>query len=84
VITLVTLLCATLPSTSTVAQAAKPQKAIEKLEGCSREERQQGCINILKQRKAGDNRLEVKAQVRGKRIIWYEYNKQSGAVRRTN
>ena len=66
------------------AQSASAQRAIEKLESCSKEERKQGCVQILKQRKAGDKLLAVKAQIRGGRIIWYEYNKKSGKVRRTN
>ena len=66
------------------AQAAKAQRAIEALEGCSAEERKQGCINILTRRPAGDNKQAVKAQVRGGRIIWYEYDSNTGQVRRTN
>ena len=66
------------------AQVASAQKAIEALEGCSKKERQRGCINILKRQPAGKNRQAIKAQVRGGRIIWYEYDKKSGSVRRTN
>ena len=66
------------------AQGAKPQRAIEALEGCSAEERKQGCINILTRRPAGENKQAIKAQVRGGRIIWYEYNSKTGRVRRTN
>ena len=66
------------------AQAGDVQRAIEQLERCDKKERKSGCINILKRQPAGDGRLAVKAQVRGGRIIWYEYNKKTGAVRRTN
>ncbi len=67
-----------------LAQAAKAQRAIEALEGCSAEERKQGCIHILTRRSAGDNKQAIKAQVRGGRIIWYEYDGKTGRVRRTN
>ena len=67
-----------------LAQNAGPQRAIEQLEKCSKEERRQGCVNILTSRDAGKGRLAVKAQVRGGRIIWYEYDRESGRVRRTN
>jgi hypothetical protein len=66
------------------AQASNPQRAIEKLEGCSKEERKQACINILDKRPAGKDKQAIKAQVRGGRIIWYEYDKKTGKVRRTN
>ena len=66
------------------AQVTNAQRAIEALEGCSQKERKSGCIKILKRRPEGKNALAVKAQVRGGRIIWYEYDRKSGAVRRTN
>ena len=66
------------------AQVPDARRAIEKLERCSQQERKSGCINILKRESAGDNKQAVKAQVRGGRIIWYEYNKKTGQVRRTN
>lgn len=66
------------------AQVSNIQRAIESLEGCSREERKQGCVRILKRKSRGDGREAVKAQVRGGRIIWYEYDSRSGSVRRTN
>lgn len=66
------------------AQVANAQKAIEKLEGCSKEERRQGCVNILKRENRGKNTQAIKAQVRGGHIIWYEFNRKSGKVRRTN
>ena len=66
------------------AQVAGPQRAIEKLEGCSSEERKQGCISILSRRAEGGSKQAIKAQVRGGRIIWYEYDSKSGRVRRTN
>ncbi|MCZ6828621.1 MAG: hypothetical protein O7F73_03390 [Gammaproteobacteria bacterium] len=66
------------------AQGARPQRAIEALEGCSAEERKQGCITILTRRPAGENKQAIKAQVRGGRIIWYEYNSKTGQIRRTN
>ena len=67
-----------------LAQGAGPQRAIEQLEGCSKEERKSGCIHILTRRSVGENKQAIKAQVRGGRIIWYEYNSKSGRVRRTN
>ncbi|MCX2982292.1 hypothetical protein EYC98_15625 [Halieaceae bacterium IMCC14734] len=70
-----------IPATAQVGQA---QRAIEKLEGCSKQERTQGCINILLSRPAGENRQAIKAQVRGGRIIWYEFDSKKGKVRRTN
>jgi hypothetical protein len=76
------LLC--LSTAPAKAQGAKPQRAIEALEGCSAEERKQGCINILTRRPAGENKQAIKAQVRGGRIIWYEYDSKTGRVRRTN
>ncbi|MEP5763174.1 MAG: hypothetical protein ABJ308_01205 [Halieaceae bacterium] len=69
---------------TTQVQAANPQRAIERLEGCTAEERKQGCIRILARQAAGDNKQAIKAQVRGGRIIWYEYNSKTGKVRRTN
>ena len=66
------------------AQVAGAQRAIEKLEHCDKEELKSGCIDILKRESAGGNKQAIKAQVRGGHIIWYEYNKKTGAVRRTN
>jgi hypothetical protein len=66
------------------AQAGNPKRAIEDLEGCSKEERKQACINILDRRPAGKDKQAIKAQVRGGRIIWYEYDSNTGKVRRTN
>jgi hypothetical protein len=66
------------------AQASGAQRAIEELERCNKEERKSGCINILKREPAGEDKQAIKAQVRGGRIIWYEYDKKTGAVRRTN
>ena len=74
-------LAAVMPSSAQVGEA---QRAIEKLEGCSKQERSQGCINILLSRPAGENRQAIKAQVRGGRIIWYEFDSKKGKVRRTN
>ncbi len=69
---------------STQAQGGGPQRAIERLEGCSSQERKKGCITILARRKSGKDKLAIKAQVRGGRIIWYEYDTRTGQVRRTN
>lgn len=67
------------------AQAApSAQKAIETLENCSQQDRKKGCVKILKRKPAGDDQQAIKAQVRGGRIIWYEYNVKTGSVRRTN
>ena len=66
------------------AQVANTQQAIEELEGCSKKERKRACIAILKRQSAGGNKQSIKAQVRGGRIIWYEYDKKTGSVRRTN
>lgn len=66
------------------AQVANPQRAIESLEGCSKKESKSGCINILKRESAAGGKQAIKAQVRGGRIIWYEYDKKTGSVRRTN
>jgi len=60
------------------------QKAIEALENCSRQDRQNACVKILKRKPAGEDKQAIKAQVRGGRIIWYEYNVKTGSVRRTN
>ena len=76
------LLLALVPSTQ--AQVADAQRAIEKLEGCSREERNHGCIKILKRESAGNGNQAIKAQVRGGRIIWYAFDPKTGRVRRTN
>ena len=70
--------------TEVQAQGAKAQRAIEKLEGCSKEEAKRGCISILKRRDAGNGKQAIKAQVRGGRIIWYEYDPGKGRARRTN
>lgn len=61
-----------------------PQKAIERLEGCSKQELKQGCVNILLRRNGENGKREIKAEIRGGRIIWYEYDKRSGSVRRLN
>lgn len=66
------------------AQAVGAQRAIEKLEGCSAKERKAGCVRILKVEPGSGNKQAIKAQVRGRRIIWYEYDRTSGQVRRTN
>lgn len=66
------------------AQETSVQAAIESLEGCSKKERGSGCVKILKRQSAGAGKQAIKAQVRGGRIIWYEYDKKSGKVRRTN
>ncbi len=65
-------------------QASRAQRAIEKLENCSQQERQSGCIAILKVERGDGDKQSIKAQVRGRRIIWYEYDRKSGRVRRTN
>lgn len=66
------------------AQGNKAQRAIEKLEACSAQERKEGCIKILKNKSSGGNKYAVKAQVRGGRIIWYEYDVKADKARRTN
>ena len=66
------------------AVQANPKRAIEKLEACSKEERKQACINILDKRPKEKGKQAIKAQVRGGRIIWYEYDSETGKVRRTN
>lgn len=68
------------------AQAVDARRAIEKLENCDagKGKSKEACINILKRQAAGDDKQAIKAQVRGGRIIWYEYNEKTGTVRRTN
>lgn len=66
------------------AQASPAKRAIEDMERCSAEERKSGCVQILKQEKRGGGRVAIKAKIRGGRIIWYEYDRDSGRVRRTN
>ncbi len=67
-----------------VQAQASAQRAIEKLEGCDAEERKSGCVRILKVESRQSGKQAIKAQVRGRRIIWYEYDRKSGRVRRTN
>ena len=66
------------------AKGSQVQRAIEELEGCSKQERKEGCVKILKKKRSDDKRQSIKAQIRGERIIWYEYDSDSGKVRRTN
>jgi hypothetical protein len=66
------------------AQALGPREAIEKLEGCSASERGDGCVKILKKKAATGDIQEVKAQIRGGRIIWYQYDRKTGRVKRLN
>ena len=66
------------------AQGASAKRAIEDLERCTASERSQGCVKILKKKSLGNNKQAIKAQVRGGRIIWYEYDGATGRVRRTN
>ncbi|RLQ22488.1 hypothetical protein DWB85_07675 [Seongchinamella sediminis] len=66
------------------AQGNQAQRAIERLEGCSKQERRQDCVKILKKKSAKGGEQRIKAQVRGERIIWYEFDPDSGNVRRTN
>ena len=66
------------------ADVTRAQRAIEKLEACSPDERAGGCVKILKRKSLGARKEAIKAQVRGGRIIWYEYDGASGTVRRTN
>jgi hypothetical protein len=66
------------------ANASKVQRAIESLEGCSAAERSQDCVKILKRKPLDGKRQAIKAQVRGGRIIWYEYDSATGKARRTN
>lgn len=58
-----------------------PRQAIEKLENCAPGEK--GCVKILKQRHKGKVH-EVKAQIRGGRIIWYDYDPATQSARRLN
>ena len=54
------------------AQSAKvvgPQRAIERLEGCSQQEKKRNCVRILKRRNAADGIVEIKAEIRHARII---------------
>lgn len=66
------------------AQASGPREAIEKLEGCSASERGSGCVKILKKKAAAGDLQEIKAQIRGGRIIWYQYDRKTGRVKRLN
>ena len=67
------------------AEGNNAQRAIEKLENCSAEERDRSsCIKILKRESSKGGRERIKAQLRGGRIIWYEFDKKSGNVRRVN
>lgn len=66
------------------ANGSGAQRAIENLEGCSKQERSSNCVKILKRESAGKGKQRVKAQIRGGRIIWYEFDQQSGQVRRAN
>lgn len=66
------------------AQVARAQRAIEDLEKCGKEERKAGCVEILKVESGKGGKQAIKAQVRGGRIIWYEYESKTGRVRRTN
>ncbi len=66
------------------AQAPNAQRAIEALEQCGQKDGKNACIKILKRKPAGEGKQAIKAQVRGGRIIWYEYNVKTGSVRRTN
>ena len=66
------------------AQAGGAKQAIEQLENCDEKSSKQACVKILKRESAGDGRQAIKAQIRGGRIIWYEYNTKTGKVRRTN
>ena len=66
------------------ARGASAQRAIENLERCSQQERASGCVKILKRESAGKGRQRVKAQVRGGRIIWYEFDQKTGRVKRAN
>jgi hypothetical protein len=84
VLLLLLILLSPITSAPVEAQAAKARRAIEKLECCSKQERKAGCIDILKVERRGDDKQAIKAQVRGGRIIWYEYDRKSGRVRRTN
>jgi hypothetical protein len=66
------------------AQAPNAQRAIEALEQCGQKDGKSACIKILKRKPADEGKQAIKAQVRGGRIIWYEYNVKTGSVRRTN
>ena len=66
------------------AQAAGAQRAIEKLENCEKGKGNKECVRILKVEPREGGKQAIKAQVRGRRIIWYEYDRKSGKVRRTN
>jgi hypothetical protein len=80
---LLALFFVAVPSLEVHANDAR--RAIEKLEGCSGKERAAGaCIKILKRESAGKGKQRIKAQVRGGRIIWYEFDTNSGRVRRAN
>ena len=72
------------PFTLTHAQAPGARQAIESLENCSQQERRNNCVKILQRKPVGKNIQAIKAQVRGGRIIWYEYNVKSGSIKRTN
>ncbi|MEM8661117.1 MAG: hypothetical protein AAGF35_09550 [Pseudomonadota bacterium] len=63
------------------SQTQGPKAAIAQYENCQRDPQ---CVKILKRVSAGDNKQAIKAQIRGGRIIWYEYNTRTGKVRRTN
>ena len=67
------------------AEGNNAQRAIENLENCSAEERERSsCIKILKRDSVKGGKERIKAQLRGGRIIWYEFDKKSGNVRRVN
>jgi hypothetical protein len=65
------------------AEGNNAQRAIERLENCTSEERA-GCIKILKRESVGGGKERIKAQLRGGRIIWYEFDRKTGNVRRVN
>jgi len=66
------------------AAAPSPQRAIERLERCSAEELRQACVRILRQERVDDHTVRIKAEIRGGRIIWYQFDLRSGAIRRVN
>ena len=66
------------------AQGGGARQAIERLENCDKNDSKQACVKILKREPAGEGKQAIKAQIRGGRIIWYEYNTKTGSVRRTN
>lgn len=66
------------------AQAAGAQRAIENLENCDSKKGDPPCVRILKVEGKGNGKQAIKAQIRGRRIIWYEYDRKSGRARRTN